>query len=77
MTLLKHGKESRAESQGRRVKRMTDNEKMLSHGITRMNTDNKDRIEIKHEAITHEIIGAAFEVYRILSYGFLEKVSVC
>jgi GxxExxY protein len=27
-----------------------------------------------HEEITHEIIGAAFEVYRVLGYGFLEKV---
>jgi hypothetical protein len=56
---------------------MTENEKILSHGITRMNTDKKERIELKHEAITHEIIGAAFGVYRILGYGFLDKVSVC
>jgi GxxExxY protein len=27
-----------------------------------------------HEGITKSIIGAAFEVYRILGYGFLEKV---
>ena len=27
-----------------------------------------------HEDITKAIIGAAFEVYRILGYGFLEKV---
>jgi GxxExxY protein len=27
-----------------------------------------------HEGITKNIIGAAFEVYRILGYGFLEKV---
>ena len=27
-----------------------------------------------HENITKSIIGAAFEVYRILGYGFLEKV---
>ena len=27
-----------------------------------------------HESITKSIIGAAFEVYRILGYGFLEKV---
>ena len=39
-----------------------------------MNTDKNERLELKHEAITHEIIGAAFEVYRILGYGFLEKV---
>jgi len=29
---------------------------------------------LKHKEITEEIIGAAFEVYRILGYGFLEKV---
>ena len=29
---------------------------------------------LKHQWITREIIGAAFEVYRILGYGFLEKV---
>ena len=27
-----------------------------------------------HHDITEQIIGAAFEVYRILGYGFLEKV---
>ena len=27
-----------------------------------------------HGALTHKIIGAAFEVYRVLGYGFLEKV---
>jgi GxxExxY protein len=27
-----------------------------------------------HESITEQIIGAAFEVYRVLGYGFLEKV---
>jgi len=29
---------------------------------------------LEHEDITKEIIGAAFEVHRILGYGFLEKV---
>ncbi|HVC93378.1 MAG TPA: GxxExxY protein [Pirellulales bacterium] len=29
---------------------------------------------LEHEEITREIIGAAFEVHRILGYGFLEKV---
>ena len=29
---------------------------------------------LAHEDITKEIIGAAFEVYRVLGYGFLEKV---
>jgi hypothetical protein len=37
------GKGSRAEPQGRRVKKMPENEKILSHGITRMNTDKKER----------------------------------
>jgi GxxExxY protein len=27
-----------------------------------------------HREITEQIIGAAFEVYRVLGYGFLEKV---
>ncbi len=29
---------------------------------------------LEHEKITEQIIGAAFEVHRILGYGFLEKV---
>jgi GxxExxY protein len=28
----------------------------------------------KHGGLTHKIIGAAFEVHRVLGYGFLEKV---
>ena len=28
----------------------------------------------KHKELTNKIIGAAFEVYNILGYGFLEKV---
>jgi GxxExxY protein len=31
-------------------------------------------MELIHEEITEEIIGAAFEVHRVLGYGFLEKV---
>ncbi len=31
-------------------------------------------MSLLHEEITKEIIGAAFEVYRILGYGFLESV---
>ena len=27
---------------------------------------------LEHEEITREIIGAAFEVHRVLGYGFLE-----
>lgn len=30
--------------------------------------------DLIHEEITEEIIGAAFEVHRVLGYGFLEKV---
>ena len=29
---------------------------------------------LEHEEITGQIIGAAYEVYRVLGYGFLEKV---
>ncbi len=29
---------------------------------------------LKHEEVTKAIIGAAFEVYNVLGYGFLEKV---
>ncbi len=31
-------------------------------------------MKLKYEEITKDIIGAAFEVYNILGYGFLEKV---
>jgi GxxExxY protein len=31
-------------------------------------------VELEHEEITEQIIGAAFEVYGALGYGFLEKV---
>jgi GxxExxY protein len=31
-------------------------------------------MELLHKDITEQIIGAAFEVYRVLGYGFLEKV---
>lgn len=31
-------------------------------------------MDLLHKDITEQIIGAAFEVYRILGYGFLEKV---
>ena len=31
-------------------------------------------MELEHREITEKIIGAAFEVYSILGYGFLEKV---
>jgi len=31
-------------------------------------------VELWHRDITEQVIGAAFEVHRILGYGFLEKV---
>jgi GxxExxY protein len=31
-------------------------------------------MDLPHQAITEQIIGSAFEVHRILGYGFLEKV---
>lgn len=31
-------------------------------------------MELQHKDVTEAIIGAAFEVYNILGYGFLEKV---
>ncbi len=31
-------------------------------------------MSLEHEEITEQIIGAAFEVYRVLGYGFLERV---
>ncbi len=31
-------------------------------------------MELEHETVTKEIIGAAFEVHNFLGYGFLEKV---
>ena len=38
-----------------------------------MNADSGQR-EFLHKEITQEIIGAAFEVYKHLGYGYLEKV---
>jgi GxxExxY protein len=31
-------------------------------------------MELPHADITEQVIGAAFEVYKVLGYGFLEKV---
>jgi GxxExxY protein len=31
-------------------------------------------MELEHKDITEKIIGAAFEVYNVLGYGFLERV---
>jgi GxxExxY protein len=32
-------------------------------------------MDLLHKEVTEQIIGAAFEVYRVLGYGFLEKVN--
>ncbi len=32
------------------------------------------QVEMQHSDVTEKIIGAAFEVYRVLGYGFLESV---
>lgn len=34
------------------------------------------RIELIHEALTHSVIGAFFEVYNTLGFGFLEHIYV-
>ena len=40
-----------------------------------MNTDEDlAHGNYERDPITHDIIGAAFEIYRVLGYGFLEKV---
>jgi GxxExxY protein len=39
-----------------------------------MKTHSNDNSEFLHKEITQEIIGAAFEVYKHLGYGYLEKV---
>ena len=39
-----------------------------------MNTDQRQIKPLTHGETTSQIIGAAYEVHRILGYGFLEKV---
>ena len=48
-----------------------DEEEIESHGFTPI---KHGKMSLKYEEITEAIIGAAFEVYNILGYGFLEKV---
>jgi GxxExxY protein len=43
----------------------------MEHGS---NTEKDREMELAHRDVTEQIIGAAFEVYRVLEYGFLEKV---
>jgi len=46
-----------------------------SHRLTQMNTDKlKPDENEERDPVTHDIIGAAFQVHRVLGYGFLEKV---
>ena len=46
-----------------------------SHRLTQMNTDKlKPDENEERDPVTHDIIGAAFEVHRVLRHGFLEKV---
>ena len=45
----------------------------MSHRLTQMNTDEPEGPN-ERDLVTHDIIGAAFEVHRELGYGFLEKV---
>jgi GxxExxY protein len=40
----------------------------------RLNTDFPMNEELLHQDVTEKIIGAAFEVYKVLGYGFLESV---
>jgi GxxExxY protein len=45
----------------------------VSHPWLKTN-EPEPMMEFLHKEITKEIIGAAFEVHRLLGYGFLEKV---
>ena len=48
----------------------------ISHRLTQTGT-HRDLVggdRFPHAALTKSIIGAAFEVHRVLGYGFLEKV---
>jgi len=43
--------------------------------LAHMDADDFNGVENEErDPITHDIIGAAFEVHRVLGYGFLEKV---
>ena len=46
----------------------------MKHGLNTDDLDKAPSAALLHEAVTQEIIGAAFEVYNVLGYGFLEKV---
>jgi GxxExxY protein len=42
--------------------------------MERDETQFREAVALEHGEITEQVIGAAFEVYRVLGYGFLEKV---
>ena len=46
----------------------------MKHGLNTDEVDHAAAAHLLHEATTQQIIGAAFEVYNVLGYGFLEKV---
>jgi GxxExxY protein len=46
----------------------------VSHGRTRKKHGKGQHLELEHKDVTEQIIGASFEVFRELGYGFLEKV---
>jgi GxxExxY protein len=46
----------------------------MKHGLNTDDLDKAPAAALLHEATTQEIIGAAFEVYNVLGYGFLERV---
>jgi GxxExxY protein len=46
----------------------------MKHGLNTDNLDEASAGALLHEAVTQQIIGAAFEVYNVLGYGFLERV---
>src|SRR5436190_5939372 len=46
----------------------------MKHGLNTDDLENAAAAPLLHEATTQHIIGAAFEVYNLLGYGFLERV---
>ena len=47
---------------------------MAANDAEKVDGDGGQPTELLHKELTSEIIGAAFEVYRVLGYGFLEAV---
>src|SRR5688572_28833874 len=46
----------------------------MKHGLDTDDLDQAPATALLHERTTQEIIGAAFAVYKVLGYGFPEKV---